>query len=146
MQYVKGNSKRVVIARFDEGEDLLMTLKKCAEENNIRCGWFSVIGGLKKLAYGLYENGEYRNITKEAENCFELLPTFGNITLKNGETLIHAHINASDEDNGTCCGGHLIEGSIIFPFAEVVIQECDGSINRKFDPKTKLWPMNFQKG
>lgn len=143
MQYISTNSKKVVMARFDEGEDLLKTLKECAEKNNIKCGWFSIIGGLKIFTYGLYEAGEYRKISIKAKHCFELLPTFGNITLKGGDTLIHAHINASDEEKGASYGGHLMEGSIIYPFAEVVMQECEGQVNRIFDKKTNLWPMKF---
>lgn len=143
MQFISTKSKRTIIARFDEGEDLLKTLKECSEKNNIKCGWFNIIGGLKIFTYGLYENGEYRKISKEAKHCFELLPTFGNITLKEGGTLIHAHINASDEDQGASYGGHLMEGSIIYPFAEVFIQECEGTVERTFDKKTNLWPMKF---
>jgi predicted DNA-binding protein with PD1-like motif len=138
------NSKKTIIARLDEGEDLFCALKECAEKNNIKCGWFSAIGGLKVFTYGLYENGEYRKISKRAKHCFELLPTFGNITLKEGGVLIHAHVNASDEDQGISCGGHLMEGSIIFPFAEVVIQECEGTVDRAFDKKTNLWPLKFK--
>lgn len=143
MQYISTDSRKTIVARLDEGEDLLKALKECAERNNIKCGWFGVIGGLKIFTYGLYENGEYRKISKEAKNCFELLPTFGNITLKEGEILIHAHVNASDEGQGFSCGGHLMEGSIIHPFAEVIIQEVDATISRAFDPKTKLWPIKF---
>lgn len=135
--------KKMIFARFDEGDDLLLFLKRCAEEHNIRSGWFNLIGGLKELAYGLYEKGEYRNIRKTAKHCFEILPTFGNITQKDGNTFIHAHIIASDEQEGTACGGHLIEGCKIYPFAEVVMQEIDVVIDRAYDPKTNLWPVNL---
>lgn len=137
------SSKRTVFARLDAGDDLLLSLKQCATEHGIRSAWFSVIGGLKELAYGLYEQGQYKNIHRTAKHCFELLPTFGNITQKEGDVLVHAHVIAGNEDDGGAFGGHLLEGSKIYPFAEVVMQEVDITIGRDFDPKLNLWPMRF---
>jgi predicted DNA-binding protein with PD1-like motif len=144
MQSKQCNLKRTIIARIDAGEDLLKTLTKIAEDNNIRTGWFSVIGGLKKLSYGLFEHGEYHNVIREAKKCcFELLPTGGNITMKEGKIFVHCHILASDEEEGVASGGHLMEGSIVYPTAEVYMQEVDAKIDRRFDPASKFWPMKF---
>lgn len=144
MKSIVCSPKKTIFARFDEGDDLILSLKKCAEQHNIKTGWFNLIGGLKEFAYALYEKGEYRNIHERATHCFELLPTFGNITQKEGETLIHAHIIASDEDAGVAKGGHLIEGCKIYPFAEVLIQEIDAVIDRSYDKNTNLWPVRFE--
>lgn len=136
--------KKTIFARFDEGEDLLLSLQKLAEDNDIKAGWFTVIGGLKKFAYGLFENGTYHNIIKTAKHsCFELLPSSGNITIKEGKIFAHCHIIASDEEEGKAFGGHLIEGSIVYPVAEVIMQGFEGEISREFDPKTKFWPIKF---
>ena len=143
MEYRECAGVRTIFARFDEGEDLILALKKCAADNEIKSGWFSVIGGLKEFAYGLYEGGEYRKIKKSASHCFELLPTFGNITMKEGEILIHAHIALADESEGAMFGGHLMEGCKVYPFAEVVMQEVDIEIGRAYDPAKNLWPIKF---
>jgi predicted DNA-binding protein with PD1-like motif len=143
MESIACTTKRMIVARFDAGEDLLLSLTACAKEHGIRAGWFSVIGGLKEIAYGLYEQGAYRNIRKVAKHCFELLPTIGNISIKEGEVLIHTHINAGNEEDGRSFGGHLIEGSKIFPFAEVFIHECDAPLGRRHDRPTNLWPLTF---
>lgn len=143
MESKVSNTKRLIIVRLDAGDDLLLSLQKCAEQHNIKSGWVSMIGGLKQVTYGLYENGTYKNITKKAAHCLELLPTFGNISLKEGKVLVHIHVNAGDETDGSSFGGHLMEGSLIYPFAEVFIQECDAVLERAFDDKTKLWPIKF---
>lgn len=138
------NIKRTIAARFDAGEDLLLSLQKLAQENNIKAGFFTVMGGLKKLAYGLFEHGSYHNMVKEAKRCcFELLPTIGNISIKEGKIFAHCHIIASDEETGVASGGHLIEGSIVYPVAEVFMHEIDIEIGRTFDTASKFWPMKF---
>lgn len=144
MESVACTITRTIIARFDAGEDLFLSLTECARKHDIRAGWFSIIGGLKEISYGLYEQGVYRNIRKTAEHCFELLPTAGNISIKEGEFLIHAHVNAGDEEEGRSFGGHLLEGSKIFPFAEVIIQECDATLGRRHDETLNLWPLVFK--
>ncbi|MFH1829586.1 MAG: DUF296 domain-containing protein [Pseudomonadota bacterium] len=128
---------RLIVARFDEGEDLLNSLKKCAEDNGIKSAYFGLIGGLKELSYGLYEKGAHRNVRKTPKDCFELLPTFGNVTMKQGDIIVHAHIMVAAE--GELYGGHLMEGSKIYPFAEVFMQETEVLLERKYDDKLKLW-------
>ena len=139
-QHIK--TGRTIIARFDEGEDLLDPLKACAVKHNIKSGWFSVIGGLKEATFGLYENGSYKIIKKTAHHCLELLPTIGNFATKENDILVHAHLTITDEE-GTAFGGHLLNGCIIFPFAEVVIQEFQSQIVRRYAKKTNLWPFKF---
>ena len=144
MESTTCNIIKTVFARFDEGEDLIITLKALAEKHAIKTGFFSFIGGLKTLKFGLLEDsGKYREIEMHARHCIELLPTFGNVTQKEGKTLIHAHIVASEEEKGIAMGGHLLEGSIICPFAEVIMHETDKTIDRGYDPKSMLWKIKF---
>lgn len=137
------NTGRTIIARFDAGEDLLLSLKACAVKHGVKAGWFGTIGGLKELAFGLYSSKEHRVIRKSAKECFEILPTIGNISIKEGDILIHAHINVADESEGLSLGGHLIEGCKVFPFAEVFITECDADLKRNHDKTTNLWHLAF---
>ncbi len=146
MDFMACSRGRTFMARFDAGEDLLSSLERFAKENRISAGHFSIIGGLKKLSYGLLGKGGHRVLKYEAERCFEILPTFGNITLKDGEVMIHAHIAAADEEEGVLRGGHLSEGCEIYPFAEVVIEELSPPIHRNYDSSTNLWPLNFKRG
>lgn len=143
MKSIVANVKKTIILRLDAGDDLLLSIKKCAEEHNIKCGSFVMIGGLKEMVYGLYEDRKYRNIKKTAKHCFELLTTAGNITMKEGAVLIHSHVSAADEEDGAAFGGHLMEGTIVGPFAEIVIQELDANIDRTLDQKLNLWPMKL---
>ena len=48
MDYRTGTINRVVTIRFDEGDDFLGGLTEVVRRENIRCGWFFVLGGLRQ--------------------------------------------------------------------------------------------------
>lgn len=48
MDYRSGQAGRVFSVRFDEGDDLLAGLEEVIRAENIRCGWFWVLGGLRR--------------------------------------------------------------------------------------------------
>ena len=61
----------------------------------------------------------------------------GNISLKDGEVFVHAHITLADHE-GKCHGGHLMPDTNIFA-AEYYVQELVGEkLERKHDPETGL--------
>ena len=47
MEYRTGKMGRVFTVRFDEGDDFLGGLQELAVKENIRGGWFHVLGGLR---------------------------------------------------------------------------------------------------
>ena len=48
MEYRKGNIGRVFSVRFDEGDLFLEELIGLIKKENIRNGWFHIIGGLRE--------------------------------------------------------------------------------------------------
>ena len=64
MQSTVCREKRLIVARFDEGEDLLASLKECVAANEIRSGYFTLVGGLKELVYSIYMKGERHEFRK----------------------------------------------------------------------------------
>jgi len=48
MEYAVGNIGRVFLLRFDDGDDLLGELEALAAKENVRAGWFQLLGGLRK--------------------------------------------------------------------------------------------------
>jgi hypothetical protein len=63
----------------------------------------------------------------------EVLALGGNISLKDGQPFVHAHVILADGDGGAY-GGHLAENSVVFAL-EFVIQElkADSSLHRQID-------------
>ncbi|MCD6530361.1 DNA-binding protein [Candidatus Bathyarchaeota archaeon] len=70
----------------------------------------------------------------------EILSLSGNVSEVEGKPWIHAHITLSyvENDEIKVVGGHVLEGCIVFGFAEVFIMELeDVDMKKKFDEETK---------
>ena len=48
MEYKSGSINRVFTLRFDEGDDFLGGLVEMIKKEDIRCGWFHILGGLRE--------------------------------------------------------------------------------------------------
>jgi predicted DNA-binding protein with PD1-like motif len=127
----------ICFVRMAEGDDLLETIKKSAEENGIKAGVFTLIGALKNVVLGCYKSGEY--ISTLLEGPMEIASCNGNIAVdEKGDVTVHAHLVVSNE-KAEAFGGHLMKGSHVGPTAELMLFEAsDAGLRRTFDEKTKL--------
>ncbi|MBU0686236.1 MAG: DNA-binding protein [Candidatus Margulisbacteria bacterium] len=144
---IQPQSKRVFIGRFECGYDLLAALTGFCKKNDIKLGTFNVIGAVKKAKLGYY-NQEEKKYTYciDLEKKMEIAACMGNISQKDGEIMVHAHIVLSDL-GGKTVGGHLLPDTEIFA-AEFHIQEYTGAeLNRIKDSVTglPLWGNNKYK-
>ncbi|MFA4857794.1 MAG: PPC domain-containing DNA-binding protein [Candidatus Margulisiibacteriota bacterium] len=129
---------RYFLGRFECGDDLFGALTDFCKAQNIKLGVFSLVGAVKKAKLGHYNQQE-----KKYSDCIELsqkleiASCMGNISLKDGEIFVHAHIVLADWD-GKAYGGHLMPGTEIFA-AEYNIQEYGGrELHRVKDDVTGL--------
>ena len=136
--HVETKTGRLFIGRFESGEFLQEALTSFCKKENIRLGIFNIIGAVRNVKLGYYEQ-----TTKQYTDCasidkkLEISSCTGNISLKDAEIMVHAHITLADFD-GKAFGGHLMPGTEIFA-AEFFIQELTGGeLNRVRDEKTGL--------
>ena len=125
------------MAGLPHDSDLLGAITDLARENNIEVGTIMAIGAVKKARIGYYDQSarEYRE--QDIEEPMEISSCLGNISLKDGEIFVHAHINLADRE-GRVMGGHLCAGTIVFA-AECRITELKGeSLKRSYDDITGL--------
>lgn len=136
-QMLKGPVGRMCFTRFREDDDIAESIKKTAQQNDIKAGALILIGALKQAVLGCYKNGKYVNT--ELKGHFEIASCTGNLAIdEKGETVVHAHIVVSNE-KGQAFGGHLQKGCLVGPTAELIIIEATGiNLQRTFDEKTKL--------
>ena len=139
----KVQSKEMYMGKLKHGEDLLEELTKICYENDMRLGRIEAIGAVQKARIGFYsqEKREYQYLT--LDRPLEITKLIGNISLKDGKPMVHAHITMADEA-GRAYGGHLASGTIIFA-CEVLVESFDGPIfERDYDHETglPLWVIN----
>ena len=128
---------RMVFARLSEGEDLLEAITLRTRQTEITTGFFILIGALKKAKLGFYREQEYKPV--EIIEPVEIVSCMGNISAKEGEPTVHAHILVSNEE-GKSYGGHLLPGCVVSVNAELVlIEAADLRLQRVLDEKTKLY-------
>lgn len=134
---LKANVGRICLVRMSEGDDLLETIKKSAEENGVRAAVFTLIGALKNVVLGCYKDGEY--VYTRLDGPVEIASCIGNIAVdEKDDVVVHAHLVVSNV-KAEASGGHLMKGSIVGPTAELMLFEVTGADWRKaFDEKTKL--------
>ena len=129
--------RRVIFARLSEDEDLLRAVTLRAKQARITAGFFILIGALKKAKLGFYREGEYKPI--EISEPLEIASCIGNISVKEEELVVHAHLSVSNE-RGEAFGGHLLPGCVVSVNAELVLVEAvDLRLQRFFDKETKLY-------
>ncbi|NLM43004.1 MAG: DNA-binding protein [Clostridiales bacterium] len=128
MEYKKFGNQYVL--RMDKGEEIVETLKKFCQEQNITLGWVKGIGAVNKAKIGLLKIEEKKYYSIELNGSYEITSLLGNISTMNGEVYLHLHINLSDEHYKTY-GGHL-NYAIISATGEIFIEAIDGMVDRQF--------------
>ena len=116
--------KRVVMRRLVPGGDLLEELNKLVKAEGIELGALSGIGALRKAAVGIFDIEKSEYAVNKFDEEMEICALTGNVSLKDGEPFVHAHLALSDRE-GRGFGGHVMPGCEIF-VAEVVVWEFEG--------------------
>jgi predicted DNA-binding protein with PD1-like motif len=119
---LKADVGQICFIRMFEGDDLLDTIKRSAEQCGVKAGVFTLIGALKNVVMGCYKNGEY--VYTRLDGPMEIASCMGNIAV---------------DEKGEAFGGHLMKDSLVGPTAELMIIEASGAdLRRLFEEKTKL--------
>ena len=126
MDYRSGTVGRVFAVRFDDGDDFLEELNKLIIKENIRNGWFHVIGGLREA--GVVTGPQKpvmppEPVWAELDTVRETLGT-GTIFRDGDEPKIHLHAALGHHgDTLTAC---VRKGTKVYLVLEVFIIETEG--------------------
>lgn len=135
MQYQVGSLGRVILARFNDGDDILAGLQEIARRENLRAAAFHLVGGIRGGRYVVGPETEtmppvpmWRELTESHEAV-----GFGTIFWLGDTPKVHFHGAYAKRD--TVRGGCLREASETFLVLEAVIQELVGiDAERVVDP------------
>ncbi len=139
MKYQVGKTGRVIVARFEDGEDALENITGIAKRENIKSAVFYLIGGIRQGRVVVGPEKEElppKPVWKEIEESHEVLGT-GTIFWQYDEPKIHFHGAFGKKDMVKV--GCLRETSKTFLVLEAVIIEIEGiDARREFDQTSGL--------
>jgi len=128
---------KTFIGKLQFGGDLLEELTSICEENDIRLGRVEALGAVKKGRIGFYDQQAREYNFLEIGKPLEITKLIGNISLRDGKPMVHAHVTLSDSQ-GNAYGGHLAPGTIVFA-CEFIMNSYDGPDHiRDYDEQTGL--------
>lgn len=139
MEYKKfGNT---FIMRLDVGDEIMASLKKVVENENIKLAQINGLGGTSDFTIGVRNADTKSYDSFDYKGRFEIANIHGNVTTFDGKPYLHVHIGCGNE-KGEYRGGHLIR-CVIGATAEIFITTYEGTIDRQVDAKTGLNVFKF---
>jgi uncharacterized protein len=125
MDYRTGSIGRVLMIRFDHGEDLHEGLKEIVKKENIRSAWFQILGGLRQAEVVTGPEEPVMPPTpvwRDVDEAREALGS-GSIHMDGDEPIIHLHAALGHHgDTLTAC---VRKNTKIYLILEVMLFELD---------------------
>jgi predicted DNA-binding protein with PD1-like motif len=130
------------MGKLSYGSDLLEEMNQVCRKKNVHLGRIEALGAVQKAHLGFYNQQSHEYQFFLIDQPLEITKLVGNVSLKDGSPIVHAHITLADE-KGNAYGGHLAPGTVVFA-CEFILQSFGGPVfERGFDEKTglPLWTM-----
>nr|WP_317378555.1 DNA-binding protein [uncultured Faecalimonas sp.] len=125
-----------IIARMDQGEEILEQVKEIAQKEEIRLASVQALGAVDQFTVGVFKTEEKEYLANEFRGSFEIVSLTGTINTMNDEFYCHLHMSAGNE-KGEVFGGHL-NRAVISATCEMVIHVIDGKVDRYHDEEIGL--------
>ena len=138
------NGNKTFLARLKHGDDLVRAIKDAFDSAGIKMGVFMAIGAVKGARTAFYDQQAHVYLEQTIEESAEILSCIGNVSDKDGETFVHAHITLGLKD-GSVKGGHLVEGTEIFACELYGVALEGEQLKRSFDGATGLMLWSYEK-
>lgn len=130
-------AKDVVMGRLERGDDLLDALTRLVQREGVRLGRLEALGAVEKARVGYYDQAAYEYRYLDFDQDMEILALVGNVSLRDGQPMVHAHLTLGDAQ-GRAFGGHLVSGTRVFA-CEFAIEVLEGAgLHRSHDEPTRL--------
>lgn len=131
------------MGKLDHGADLLEALAAFCRDKEIRLGWVSAIGAVQRARISFYDQGTQQYQDVDLHQPMEILNLTGNVSLRDGAPIVHAHVTLGDH-LGRATGGHLAKGTVVFACEFTVRAFSSEDLVRGHDAVTglPLWEMD----
>ena len=114
--------------RIDLGEDIIESLKKICEDEQIHLGRVEAIGATDHAVIGVYDLEKKEYYPEKIDEFMEIASLNGNITATEGKPYIHLHATLADQ-NHVIHGGHVLEMRV-GATCEMFVTVLEGEVNR----------------
>ena len=134
---------RRFIGRLPKDSDLIASITDFCVKQDIKLGVLRVIGAVKGARLGYYKQDEQAYVESVSlDKKLEIVSCTGNISLKDGKPVVHAHAAFADLE-GRMYGGHLLPGAAVFAGEFYIEELTGGELRREKDGPTglPLWKM-----
>lgn len=130
------------VLRLDPGEEIVASLTKLVEREQIQLGTVSALGAANDVTIGIFNTGEKKYYARRYQGDYEISALVGNVTRKNGEPYLHLHITIGNPVTGAVHAGHLSSATISATL-ELFLQVWDGRVDRRFSETVGLNLLEF---
>ncbi|MDY3117979.1 MAG: PPC domain-containing DNA-binding protein [Peptoniphilus sp.] len=128
MDYKVYEDGGMIALRLDPGEEICESLLALADKESIQAATVYGLGATDDAVIGIMDvkTKEYKK--QSLKEPLEITTLVGNLSRKDGEAYLHAHINLGGTD-GKVMGGHL-DRAVISVTAEIFVRPIRGIIDR----------------
>ena len=121
---------------IEKNEKVMDTLTRFCKKEGISNARISGIGAIMESEIGAYDTVGKEYLRKQFPDVLELVSFEGNVTLKDGEPFVHAHVVFSNHEMNTL-GGHLFEMSVA-AVGEFFLRKFENNAYRKLNEDVGL--------
>ena len=140
MDYKKFDNK--IVLRLKRGDKLIESIENLAREEDIKACHFAGIGAVDELKLGLFKPGDDDYSWTYFNEDLEVTSLLGNVTILEGEPVVHAHITCG-RSGSDVIAGHLGEAICSLTF-ELFIDLIDGELIKRKDENLGINTIEFE--
>lgn len=122
-----------LVLRLEKDEEIISALKEGIKRAGIEGAFFYGLGVGKNLELGFFDAHTKNYVKKKFSDEYEFTSLAGNITVVDGQIMVHCHVTITDE-KFQAFGGHLFEGTvpatleiILLPFGQPLTRHLDSA-------------------
>ncbi len=121
---------------IEKDESVYRSIIRFCKDHQIKNGKITGIGAVKHAELGTFDTKTKSYIKKTFQDTMELVSFMGNITIKDGEPFLHAHVVLGNHGM-ELVGGHLFEMTVAV-VGEFILEKINTGLKRSVDPDIGL--------
>ena len=130
------------VVRLDVGDEVLDSLTRLCEREDIQLAEVSGIGAAGDVTVGIFNTKEKVYTSRRCQGEFEIAHLTGNITRQDGRPYLHIHTTICNPVSGEVYAGHLNQ-AVISATSELFVRRWSGQVGRKFSDCVGLNLLEF---